>query len=114
MPAAVSDSTETIRLPLAERYHVDEITKQAKQVKPGHVVLALIASVLFSAGWLIAKAFTLLFFCGAWSAVAVRTGWREARGEPLNQPKLENVLRENARLRQEIQRLDSGYVPRRD
>ena len=110
----VTDTTETIKLPLAERYHVDEITKQARDVKPGQVVLALIASVLFGLGWLIAKLFTLAFFCGAWSAVAIRTGWREARHEPLNQPKLENVLAENARLRQEIQRLDAGYVPRRD
>jgi hypothetical protein len=99
--------TDNVIVPpsFAERRHLDEITAQAHQVQPGRVILAVIASFFFLIGWLTAKFFTVLFFSGAWCAVAVRTGWREARGTPLTQPALEQVLAENAQLRAELARV---------
>lgn len=61
---------------LAERIPVDEISEQARQVHFGRLVLTLIASVLYSVGWVAAR----LFFCVAWCGVAVRVGWKEGRG----------------------------------
>jgi hypothetical protein len=58
---------------------VEDITEQARQARPGRVVLTVIAAVLFGAGWVVAKTFTVLWLCLAWSVVAVREGWREGR-----------------------------------
>lgn len=90
---------------LADRYNVDLISEQAHQVQPLRVVLGVIAGLLFGIGWLIGKTFQVLFFAGAWGAVAIRTGWRSARGTPLNQPRLEDVMAENAHLRAELARV---------
>lgn len=64
---------------LAERIPLDEITEQAREVRFGRSVLTVIAAVLFGLGWLVAKAFGVTWLALAWSAVAVREGWREAR-----------------------------------
>jgi hypothetical protein len=59
-----------------ERVPLDAITEQARQVRFWRTVLTVIAGVLFGAGWLVAK----MWLAAAWSAVAVREGWREGRG----------------------------------
>jgi hypothetical protein len=64
---------------LAERIPVDEITAQAREVRFWRSVLTVIAAALFGLGWLVAKAFGLAFLALAWTAVAVREGWREGR-----------------------------------
>lgn len=61
---------------LTERIPLDEISQQAREVKIGHTLLTIIASVLFAVGWLAARG----FYCLAWAAVAVKVGWREGRG----------------------------------
>lgn len=93
------------RKPLHQRVPVDEITAQAREVRPGRVVAGLIGGLLFVIGWVLAKSWRVAFFAGAWCAVAVRTGWRQAQGKPLSQPSLEKVLAENARLRAELARV---------
>ncbi len=55
------------------------ITAQARQVHFWRTVLTVLAALLFGIGWLTAKAFGLLWLALAWSAVAVREGWREGR-----------------------------------
>ena len=90
---------------LYERMPVDEITAQARTVRPGRVLVGVIAACLWMVGFATAKLFGVLWFAGVWAAVAVRTGWREARGEPLNQPRLEEVMAENERLRAELARV---------
>jgi hypothetical protein len=64
---------------LAERIPLDEITEQARQVRFWRTVLTVIAAALFGLGWVVAKAFGVTFLALAWSAVAVREGWREGR-----------------------------------
>lgn len=58
-----------------ERVPVDQITAEARQVNVLQVVLTMIAAVFYGVGWVVGKFFLVL----AWCAVAVRTGWREAR-----------------------------------
>lgn len=57
------------------RVPVEEISAQARQVRPGVAVLTVIAAVFFGAGWLAGMAVLAV----AWAAIAVREGWREAR-----------------------------------
>ena len=64
---------------LTERLPLDEITAQAREVRFWRTVLTLVAAVLFGLGWVVAKAFGLAWLACAWSAVAVREGWRQGR-----------------------------------
>jgi hypothetical protein len=60
---------------ITQRMPLDEITRQARQVRFGRVLLTVLAAVFFGIGWLVAR----LFLAVAWCAVAVRTGWQEGR-----------------------------------
>lgn len=64
---------------LLDRVPVAAITRQAREVKPLHVLLAVLAGVLFGIGWLAAKAVGAIWFGLVWVAVAIREGWRDAR-----------------------------------
>jgi hypothetical protein len=81
------------------------ITTQAREVRPGHALLTLLGTLLFAVGWVIAKSFGVAWLSGAWCYTAVRMGWRQARGEPLAQPDINQVLAENAQLREAVRRL---------
>ena len=63
-----------------ERVPVSRITEDAKQVRFGRTLLALIAGLLYGLGWLTAKAFGLVWFAMAWAGTAVKIGWVDARG----------------------------------
>jgi len=63
-----------------DRVDVDRITAEARQVRFGHTALTVIAAVLFGTGWVVAKVSGVVWLAAAWSAVAVREGWREGRG----------------------------------
>lgn len=54
---------------------VDEITERARKVSFGRALLTFFASLLYAAGWLVAKAWLALVWC----AIAVQVGWRDAR-----------------------------------
>lgn len=95
----------TEKIPIWERAPVEEITAQAKEVKFSRVVLGLLGGLLWVIGWSAAKLFGVVWIAAAWSGVAMRTGWRQARGEPLNQPTVEQLMRENAQLRAELRRV---------
>jgi hypothetical protein len=62
---------------LLERVPVDGITAQARQVHFWRTALTVVAALLFGAGWLAARILGALWLGAAWSAVAVREGWRE-------------------------------------
>jgi hypothetical protein len=96
---------ELTRTRLQDRVPIDAITTDARQARPGRALLALIGGLIFSVFWLAGKAFGALFLSGAWCASAAKMGWRQARGIPLSQPSLEDVLAENARLRAELSRV---------
>ncbi len=57
---------------------VEDITRQAREVRPARTVLTWVAAVLFGLGWVVHKTFALLWLAGAWAFVATREGWREA------------------------------------
>ena len=65
---------------ITQRMPLDDITRQARQVRFGPVLLTVLAAVFFAAGWTVGR-----FFLGVvWCAVAVRIGWQAgaARGGP--------------------------------
>jgi hypothetical protein len=58
---------------------VDRITARAREVHFWRTVLTIIAGLLFGLGWLAYKTVAVAWLAAAWSAVAVREGWLEAR-----------------------------------
>jgi hypothetical protein len=106
MTTLTSDTvTEPPRRRLQDWVPVDAITSDARQAKPGRALLALVGGLIFGVFWLAGKAFGVLFLSGAWCVSAAKMGWRQARGIPLSQPSLEQVLAENAQLRAELSRV---------
>lgn len=63
---------------ILDRVPVDEITKEAREIHFGKTVLLVVAAVLFGLGWVVGKACVVLWRAVAWSATAVKVGWREA------------------------------------
>jgi hypothetical protein len=58
-----------------ERVPVDRINAEARQVHLGRLLLTVLAAFFFALGWVVAKTFLALAWCG----VAVKVGWQEAR-----------------------------------
>lgn len=98
---------------IAERVPVAEISRQARQVRFGHTMLAMVTGVLFGAGWLISRLFAIMWLTLAWGATATRLGWQHAQGN-IKPPRAElareraDLLAENDRLRSEVARLNGG------
>ena len=63
-----------------DRVPLDEITAQARQVRPGRTLLTVVAGVLFGLGWVTAKAFAAVWLAFTWSWAAVHVGWTAAHG----------------------------------
>ena len=64
---------------LLDRPSAEEITRQAREIRPARTLLSWVAAVLFAVGWLACKTVAVLWLAGAWMFVAVREGWRSAR-----------------------------------
>lgn len=64
---------------LLDTQRLDRITAEARQMRFGRVLLTILAGLLYGVGWIAAKGFGGLWLALAWSAVAVRVGWQEAR-----------------------------------
>ena len=65
---------------ITQRVPLDDITRQAREVRFGRVLLTVLAAVFFGLGWAAGR-----FFLGiAWCLIAVRVGWQAgaARGGP--------------------------------
>jgi hypothetical protein len=62
-----------------DRVPVDRITVEARDIQVGRTVVTLLAALLYVIGWVAAKLFTAVWFAVAWSAVAVKVGWKEGR-----------------------------------
>lgn len=71
--------TSTFLEDVLERVPVEQINREAREVRFWHTLLTLIAGFLFGIGWVAAKLFTGLWFVVVWVAVAVRVGWQEGR-----------------------------------
>ena len=97
---------------ITDRIPVAEISRQARNVRFGHTILAIITGVLFGAGWLIAQAFAALWLVLAWAATSVRLGWQQAQTRAaaprLTVQEQADILAENDRLHAEIERLNGG------
>ena len=65
---------------LTERIPLDEITEQARQVRPARTALTVVAAVLFGLGWIGARVFAVAWLSVMWCGVAVREGWRASHG----------------------------------
>lgn len=65
-----------------DRARMDRITSQAREVHPARTVLTVLAAALFAAGWCAFKVFAVAWFAVTWCVIAVREGWRQARGTP--------------------------------
>jgi hypothetical protein len=73
---------------ILERVPVARISAQAREVHFARMLLAVFAAVLFGVGWLAARVVGLLWLALAWSAVAVREGWRSGKATPIRRAKL--------------------------
>jgi hypothetical protein len=63
-----------------EQVPVSRITREAREVRFGRTVLAVIAGLLYGIGWMTAKLFSVVWFAVAWAGTAVKIGWVDARG----------------------------------
>lgn len=55
-----------------ERVPLDAITAQARDVRPGRVLLTVIAALFFAVGWIAGR----MFLAAVWCAVAVKVGYQ--------------------------------------
>jgi hypothetical protein len=62
-----------------DRVPADEISRHAREVRPGRAVAAAAAFVLVGAGFVLARVCAGLWLALAWSFIAVREGWRDGR-----------------------------------
>ena len=65
-----------------ERVPVDRISLQAREVHFGRLLLTLFAALFFGIGWVAAKTWLAVAWCG----VAVKVGWQEARSGGTRRP----------------------------
>lgn len=87
---------------------VEQISQQAREVRPGVAAQALIGGIIYGVVFLLTRGVTKLFRSLTWCVVAGRMGYREARGLPVSQPSVESLLAENDQLRKALARLDTG------
>lgn len=65
-----------------ERVPVERISVEARDVHLGRVLLTVFAALFFGIGWVAAKTFLAVAWCG----VAVKVGWQEARSGGTRRP----------------------------
>lgn len=58
-----------------DRVPVQRISMEAREVRFGRTVLTVIAALFYAIGWLVAK----LWLAVAWCGTAIKVGWQEAR-----------------------------------
>lgn len=62
-----------------DRVDYEDVTARAHEVSFIKTVARLLAYLLFSVGWVIAKIFTVTWFAAVWMALATADGWNDAR-----------------------------------
>lgn len=88
---------------------VQEVSRQAAELRPIDAIQTILGTALWLVGWVSTKLFVrgwvFLFPVLAWVYVAVRSGSRQARNVPLDQPSMQQLADENQRLRMELARV---------
>jgi hypothetical protein len=87
-----------------DRVPVERISERAQQARPGRTVLTVIAGALFGVGWLVAKAFGVLWLAFTWSWAAVGVGWEAAHG-PSRAQQIATLTAQVEHLSTEVRRL---------
>lgn len=64
-----------------ERVDPEDVTARAREVSFIETVARLLAVILFAFGWVIAKAFTVVWFAAVWVALSFADGWAAARAD---------------------------------
>jgi hypothetical protein len=59
---------------------MDQIRAEARELHPLRTLLLILAGLLFGLGWVAAKVLRVLWAAVAWSAAAVKVGWRAGMG----------------------------------
>ena len=95
------------RKPLHERVPVEAITADARQARPGKVLLALIGAIFIAIGWTVAKVFGVAFLSVAWCMSSMKYGWRLANGTS-NRPTWDDLYARNQELVAMIERYQIG------
>lgn len=57
----------------------ERIQARAREYRPLTLLLLLIASPLWALGWMVSKAWWLLWLVLSWILAAVETGWQDGR-----------------------------------
>jgi hypothetical protein len=65
---------------------IGRITAEAREVKFGRILLAIIGRVLWCAGALAFHTFRILWLAIVWCGVAVKVGWQDARAAHQKRP----------------------------
>lgn len=86
---------------ITDRVPLDTVSAQARQIRPGRTLLALVTGLLFGAAWLAAKSLGLLWLSIAWALTAMKVGWQQGSGRHAR-PSRADLLAENDALRAEL------------
>lgn len=87
-----------------DKVPVDAISQRASQARPGLVALTVVGGVLFGAGWVTARLFSVLWLCVSWCTAAVVEGWTASRG-PSRSARIASLEAEREQLRDALTRL---------
>jgi hypothetical protein len=60
----------------------DRVTAETRDIHFGRLLATVLAGFFYLIGWLTARTFRITWFALAWSATAVRVGWREGFAQP--------------------------------
>lgn len=95
--AAMPDVIVPVRVKLADRVPVEQISARARQFRFARFAAAMIALPFILAGWTAAKTVPVLWFGCKWLAAAAEHGWQSA-----NAP---SARAQNVALRAEVDEL---------
>ena len=86
---------------LTERIPLEDINREAAEVRTGRAILTAVAAVFYAIGWLAGRVVPVLMWC----AFAVRKGFRAAHG-PSRRMQIEALRSEVAELKMQLSRFD--------
>ena len=86
---------------LTERIPLEDINRQAAEVRTGRAVLTAIAGLFFAVGWLAGRVLPVLLWC----CFAIREGFRAAHG-PSRRMQITALQAQVAELKMQLSRFE--------